>query len=89
MRRGELTYPSYLRKEKTIAGTAENPIAYDTYENIYKCLDAEFYSILDIYMWHKSGLYKVNIDNIPYKWSLSVKYLIEYNEILEKNRKIF
>ena len=77
-----------MKNEKTFAGTADNPIAYDTYENLYKCLDTEFYSILDIYMWQKSKLYKVDIDKIPYSWALSLKYLIEYNEFLEINRKI-
>lgn len=72
-----------------MAGNAKNPIAIDTYENLYKNLDAEFYSILSVYQWHKTGLYKVDIDKIPYSWALSIKYLIEYNEILELNRKIF
>lgn len=87
MQKGELTYPTYLKNKKTLAGNAENPIAFDTYENLYKCLDSEFFTILGIYKWFKSGLYQVNIDEIPYGWALSLKYLIEYNNIVE--RKIF
>lgn len=87
MLKGELTYPPHLRHKKTLAGNANYPVAFDTYENLYKCLDSEFYTILGIYKWFKSGLYQVNIDEIPYKWAVGLKYLIEYNEILE--RKIF
>lgn len=64
----------------TFAGTPENPIALDTYENLYKCLDDEFYSILSVYSWFKSGLYRVNIKDLPYKWAVGLKYLIDYNE---------
>ena len=78
------TYPKHLRHKVTFAGTPENPIALDTYENLYKNLDDEFYRILAIYSWHKSGLYKVDIDKIPYSMALGLKYLIEYNEVVEK-----
>lgn len=69
-----------LRKKVTFAGTPENPIALDTYENLYKNLDDEFYRILSMYSWHKSGLYKVDIDKIPYSMVLGLKYLIDFNE---------
>lgn len=85
MRKGATTYPDRLKNKVTMAGTPENPIAIDTYYNLYRCLDSEFYTIYNIYKWHKCGLYRINIDEIPYKWALSIKYLIEYNEILERN----
>lgn len=74
------SYPSRLRHKKIFAGSPENPIAIDTYENLYKNLDDEFYRILAMYSWHKSGLYKVDIDKIPYSMVLGLKYLIDYNE---------
>lgn len=74
------TYPKHLRNKVTFAGTPENPIALDTYENLYKNLDEEFYRILAMYSWQKSGLYKVDIDKIPYSMVLGLKYLIDYNE---------
>ena len=77
-------YPAHLRKKITFAGTVDNPIALDTYENLYKNLDDEFYRILGLYSWHKSGLFKVDIDKIPYPIVLGLKYLIDYNE----NRRI-
>ena len=74
------TYPKRLRHKITFAGTPENPIALDTYENLYKNLDDEFYRILALYSWYKSGLYKIDIDTIPYSMVLGLKYLIDYNE---------
>lgn len=74
------TYPEHLRHKVTFAGTTENPIALDTYENLYKNLDDEFYRILAMYSWHKSGLCKLDIDKIPYPMVLGLKYLIDYNE---------
>lgn len=79
MQKGEV-YPKHLRHKIIFAGTPENPIALDTYENLYKNLDDEFYRILAMYSWHKSGLYKVDIDKIPYSMVLGLKYLIDYNE---------
>lgn len=72
-----------------MAGDAKNPIEIDTYENLYKSLDAEFYSILDLYRWIKTGLYTPNINEIPYSWALSIRYLIEYNDYLERQQRIF
>ncbi len=63
-----------------MAGNAKNPVAIDTYENLYGCLDPEFFAILGVYSWFKSGLLKVEIANIPYGWVLGLKYLIDYNE---------
>ena len=63
-----------------MAGTVENPLAIDTYEKLYKNLDDEFFTILAIYSWHKSGLLSVDIADIPYKYAVSLKYLIDYNE---------
>ena len=72
----------------TIAGTPEKPIAIDTYENLYKCLDSDFYTILSIYSWFKSGLYQVNINDLPYCYAVGLKYLIDINIIEEAKIKI-
>lgn len=63
-----------------MAGTAQNPIAIDCYRNLYMCLDSDFFAILGIYSWFKSGLLNVNIENIPFGYALGLKYLIDYNE---------
>lgn len=68
-----------------MAGDFKNPIAVDTYKNLYKCLDDDFYLILSMYKWFETGLYKIDLNNIPYKVALGLKYLIEYNEILKKD----
>ena len=73
-------YPKRYRHKKTIAGTPKNPIAIDTYENLYKCLDDEFFRFLGIYSWFKTGLLKVEISDLPYKYAIGLKYLIDYNE---------
>lgn len=74
------TFPARLKNKRTFAGTPENPIAIDTYENLYRNLDDEFYRILAMYSWHKSGLYRADISKVPYGWALGLKYLIDYNE---------
>lgn len=63
-----------------MAGTVENPLAIDTYENLYKNLDDEFFNILGLFSWFKSGLLQLDVSDIPYKYALGLKYLIDYNE---------
>lgn len=72
----------------TWAGTVKNPIAIDTYKNLYACLDAEFYKILSIFSWHKSGLIRVNAEKLPYKITLGLKYLIDIDEIDKRSSLI-
>lgn len=67
-----------------MAGDFKNPIAIDTYKNLYKCLDDDFYLILSIYKWFKTGLLKVTLEDLTYDVALGVRYLIEYNQYLEK-----
>lgn len=37
--------------------------------------------ILSLYSWHKSGLITVKATDLPYKFALGLKYLIDYNEV--------
>ena len=67
-----------------MAGDYKNPIAIDTYKNLYKCLDDEFFMVLSIYKWFKTGLLKIALEDISYDIALGVRYLIEYNEYLDK-----
>ena len=78
--RGQTDYPKRLRYKRTIAGTPQNPVAIDTYENLYKCIDDEFYRILGIYSWFKSGIVHIDVSDLPYNLAVGLKYLIDYNE---------
>ena len=70
------------------AGTVKNPIAIDTYKNLYSCLDKEFYMILSMFSWYNSGLIKINAEKLPYNIALGLKYLIDMEEIEKRSRLI-
>lgn len=36
--------------------------------------------ILSLFSWHKSGLLKVDVSDLPYNIAVGLKYLIDYNE---------
>lgn len=76
-----MKYNSELANKITWAGTVKNPIAIDTYRNLYANLDDEFYRILNIYSWFKTGLVNLKVQDLDYKIALGLKYLIDYNEI--------
>ena len=83
--RSQTDYPKHLKNKRTIAGSAQNPIAIDSYRNLYKCLDSDFFAILGIYSWFKSGLMQIDIENIPFGYAMGLKYLIDYNEARKIN----
>lgn len=64
-----------------MAGNAKHPVAIGTYEELYKALDDEFFKILSIFSWWKTGIAKIDISDLPYKIAVGLKYLIDYNEV--------
>lgn len=61
----------------TFIGDFKNPIAVGTYRDIYSNLDEEFYQILELWRLFRAGLIDLDISEISYKISLSLRYLIE------------
>lgn len=81
---GEINYPEHLKNKITFIGDFKAPIAFGTYKELYSNLDEDFYKILSIFKWHKTGLISVNIDDLTYAQAVAVKYLIEYNDSLKQ-----
>ena len=77
-----------MANKLTWAGTVKNPIAIDTYKNLYACIDNEFYLIISMYSWFKSGLISINAEQLPYKIALGLKYLIDIDEIEKRSSLI-
>lgn len=63
-----------------MAGNAKHPVAIGTYESLYKSLDEEFFRILSIFSWWKTGIVKLDVSDLPYTMAVGLKYLIDYNE---------
>lgn len=83
-----MNYPPHLANKLTWAGNVKNPIAIDTYKNLYSNLDEEFYLILSIFSWYKTKLINLNVEKLPYKIALGLKYLIDLDEIEKRTSLI-
>lgn len=77
-----------MANKLTWAGNVKNPIAIDTYKNLYLNLDEEFYLILSIFSWYKTKLINLNVEKLPYKIALGLKYLIDLDEIEKRTSLI-
>lgn len=80
-----MNYPPHLANKLTWAGNVKNPIAIDTYKNLYSNLDKEFYLILSMFSWYKSKLINLNIEKLPYKIALGLKYLVDLEEVEKRS----
>lgn len=80
-----MNYPPHLADKLTWAGNVKNPIAIDTYKNLYSNLDEEFYLILSMFSWYKSGLISLNVEKLPYKIALGLKYLVDLEEVEKRS----
>lgn len=83
-----MNYPPHLANKLTWAGNVKNPIAIDTYKNLYLNLDEEFYLILSMFSWYKTKLINLNVEKLPYKIALGLKYLIDLDEIEKRTSLI-
>lgn len=83
-----MNYPPHLANKLTWAGNVKNPIAIDTYKNLYSNLDEEFYLILSMFSWYKTKLINLNVEKLPYKIALGLKYLIDLDEIEKRTSLI-
>lgn len=83
-----MNYPPHLANKLTWAGNVKNPIAIDTYKNLYSNLDEEFYLILSIFSWYKTKLINLNVEKLPYTIALGLKYLIDLDEIEKRTSLI-
>lgn len=55
----------------------QNAIAIGTKEEIYANLDNDFFLILELWRWFKTGLMKLTLDDIPYWQAIGIRYLVE------------
>ena len=58
----------------------KNPIAIGTKEEIYSNLDNDFFLIVELWRWFRTGLMPLKLDNIPYWVAVGIRYLIEVND---------
>ena len=67
----------------TFLGDVKNPIAVGKKRDLWANLDEEFYSILELWRWHRAGL--LNINTLPYPTAVGIRYLVEI-DILERTK---
>lgn len=59
----------------TFLGDVKNPIAVGKKRDLWANLDEEFYSILELWRWHRAGLIDINL--LPYEIAIGIRYLVE------------